>query len=114
MKQSPRRYFSQSEMAEIWDRWARGETVNAIAWNSPTFIRTDSTRLQENLTNDLKRPYNSIHRQRNLPNVLRRSIESAADCRRSDFHVSRRSNGHNRCKQIVRLYNGMICSAFVR
>ena len=31
MKQRPRRYITQSEMAEIWDRWERGESLNAIA-----------------------------------------------------------------------------------
>ena len=31
MKQRPRRYFTQSEMAEVWGRWERGESLNAIA-----------------------------------------------------------------------------------
>jgi D-mannonate dehydratase len=31
MKQRPRRYITQAEMAEIRDRWERGETLNAIA-----------------------------------------------------------------------------------
>lgn len=31
MKQRPRRYISESEMALIWDRWRKGETLNAIA-----------------------------------------------------------------------------------
>lgn len=31
MKQRPRRYISDSEMALIWDRWRKGETLNAIA-----------------------------------------------------------------------------------
>ena len=35
-------------------------------------------RLQDNLTNDHEKRYNSIHQQRNLLNVLRRSIEIAA------------------------------------
>ena len=31
MKQRPRRYFTQTEMAEVWDRWEQGESLNAIA-----------------------------------------------------------------------------------
>ena len=31
MKQRPRRYFTQAEMAEVWDRWENGESLNAIA-----------------------------------------------------------------------------------
>ncbi len=31
MKQRPRRFISESEMAEIWDRWHQGESLNAIA-----------------------------------------------------------------------------------
>jgi len=31
MKQRPRRYISDSEMALIWDRWRKGDTLNAIA-----------------------------------------------------------------------------------
>jgi IS30 family transposase len=31
MKQRPRRYISESEMALIWDRWEKGEFLNAIA-----------------------------------------------------------------------------------
>ena len=31
MKQRPRRYFTQTEMAEVWDRWEKGESLNAIA-----------------------------------------------------------------------------------
>jgi IS30 family transposase len=31
MKQRPRRYFTQAEMAEVWDRWEKGESLNAIA-----------------------------------------------------------------------------------
>ena len=31
MKQRPRRYFTQSEMAEVWDRWEKGESLSAIA-----------------------------------------------------------------------------------
>ena len=26
-----RRYISQTEMTEIWDRWEKGESINAIA-----------------------------------------------------------------------------------
>ena len=31
MKQRPRRYFTDSEMALVWDRWQKGESLNAIA-----------------------------------------------------------------------------------
>jgi len=31
MKQRPRRYFTQVEMADVWDRRERGESLNAIA-----------------------------------------------------------------------------------
>jgi IS30 family transposase len=31
MNQRPRRYFTQTEMAEVWDRWEKGESLNAIA-----------------------------------------------------------------------------------
>jgi len=31
MKQRPRRYITDSEMSLIWDRWEKGESVNAIA-----------------------------------------------------------------------------------
>jgi len=31
MKQRPRRYFTAPEMALIWDRWEKGESLNAIA-----------------------------------------------------------------------------------
>ncbi len=31
MKQRTRRYFTQSEMAGVWDRWEKGESLNAIA-----------------------------------------------------------------------------------
>jgi len=31
MKQRPRRYISDAEMALIWDRWQKGESLNAIA-----------------------------------------------------------------------------------
>jgi len=31
MKQRPRRYFTQTEMAEVWDRWERGDSLNEIA-----------------------------------------------------------------------------------
>jgi len=31
MKQRPRRYITDSEMALIWDRWEKGETLNAMA-----------------------------------------------------------------------------------
>ena len=31
MKQRRRRYISDSEMALIWDRWQKGEFLNAIA-----------------------------------------------------------------------------------
>ena len=31
MKQRPRRYIADAEMALIWDRWRKGETLNAIA-----------------------------------------------------------------------------------
>ena len=34
-------------------------------------------RLQDNLTNDHEKRYNSIHQQKNLLNVLRRSVEIA-------------------------------------
>jgi IS30 family transposase len=31
MKQRARRYFTQTEMEEVWDRWERGESLNSIA-----------------------------------------------------------------------------------
>jgi len=31
MKQRPRRYITDSEMAVIWDRWEKGDSINAIA-----------------------------------------------------------------------------------
>jgi transposase, IS30 family len=31
MKQRARRYFTQTEMAEVWDRWENGESLNSIA-----------------------------------------------------------------------------------
>lgn len=31
MKQRTRRYFTPSEMAGVWDRWEKGESLNAIA-----------------------------------------------------------------------------------
>jgi len=31
MKQRQRRYFTDSEMALVWDRWQKGEFLNAIA-----------------------------------------------------------------------------------
>ena len=31
MKQRPRRYITDSEMAVIWDRWQKGDSINAIA-----------------------------------------------------------------------------------
>ena len=31
MKQRARRYFTQTEMSEVWDRWEQGESLNAIA-----------------------------------------------------------------------------------
>jgi IS30 family transposase len=31
MKQRPRRYFSQTELAGVWDRWEKGDSLNAIA-----------------------------------------------------------------------------------
>jgi len=31
MKQRPRRYFTQSELAGVWDRWEKGDSLNAIA-----------------------------------------------------------------------------------
>ncbi len=31
MKQRPRRYFTQTEMSEVWDRWEKGDSLNAIA-----------------------------------------------------------------------------------
>ena len=33
MKQRPRRYFTDSEMALVWDWWRKGESLNAIARN---------------------------------------------------------------------------------
>ncbi len=33
MKQRPRRYITDSEMSLIWDRWEKGESLNAIARN---------------------------------------------------------------------------------
>lgn len=33
MKQRPRRYFTDSEMALVWDWWRKGESLNAIAHN---------------------------------------------------------------------------------
>lgn len=31
MKQRPRRYFTQTELAGVWDRWEKGDSLNAIA-----------------------------------------------------------------------------------
>jgi hypothetical protein len=31
MKQRKRRYFTAAEMAVVWDRWEKGESLNAIA-----------------------------------------------------------------------------------
>ena len=31
MKQRPRRYFTDSEMAFVWARWRKGQSLNAIA-----------------------------------------------------------------------------------
>lgn len=31
MKQRPRRYFTQKEMSAVWDRWEKGDSLNAIA-----------------------------------------------------------------------------------
>ena len=31
MKQRPRRYITGSEMAGIWDRWEKGDSINEIA-----------------------------------------------------------------------------------
>jgi len=31
MKQRTRRYFTQPEMEEVWDRWESGESLNSIA-----------------------------------------------------------------------------------
>ena len=31
MKQRARRYFTQAEMTEVWDRWESGESLNSIA-----------------------------------------------------------------------------------
>ena len=31
MKQRPRRYFSQTELAGVWGRWEKGDSLNAIA-----------------------------------------------------------------------------------
>ena len=31
MKQRPRRYITEPEMALIWDRWEKGESLSAIA-----------------------------------------------------------------------------------
>ena len=31
MKQRTRRYFTQTEMAEVFDRWENGESLNSIA-----------------------------------------------------------------------------------
>jgi IS30 family transposase len=31
MKQRPRRYITDTEMALIWDRWEKGDSINAIA-----------------------------------------------------------------------------------
>ncbi len=31
MKQRARRYFTQTEMTEVWDRWENGESLNSIA-----------------------------------------------------------------------------------
>jgi len=28
---SKKRYFTQSEMEEVWDRWENGESLNSIA-----------------------------------------------------------------------------------
>ena len=31
MKQRARRYFTQTEMTQVWDRWESGESLNSIA-----------------------------------------------------------------------------------
>ncbi|MEK6249211.1 MAG: IS30 family transposase [Planctomycetales bacterium] len=31
MKQRPRRYFTESEMVVVWDRWEKGDSINEIA-----------------------------------------------------------------------------------
>lgn len=31
MKQKPRRYFTQTELSAVWDRWEKGDSLNAIA-----------------------------------------------------------------------------------
>jgi IS30 family transposase len=31
MKQRPRRYFTQTELAGVWERWEKGDSLNAIA-----------------------------------------------------------------------------------
>jgi IS30 family transposase len=31
MKQRPRRYFTQTELAAVWERWEKGDSLNAIA-----------------------------------------------------------------------------------
>jgi hypothetical protein len=30
MKQRARRYFTQTEMGEVWDRWENGGSLNSI------------------------------------------------------------------------------------
>jgi hypothetical protein len=45
-------------------------------WICRTFIKTDSTPLQDNLTNVREKRYNSVHQQRYLQNVLHRPAET--------------------------------------
>jgi len=51
-------------------------------------------RWQDNLTNDQEKRYNSIHQQRNLLNVLRRSIEIATHSRHYDMLVCWQTKGY--------------------
>jgi len=43
MKQRARRYITDSEMALIWDRWEKGDSINAIARDlGRTFLQISS------------------------------------------------------------------------
>jgi hypothetical protein len=46
-------------------------------------------RLQDSLTNDHEKRYNSIHQQRSLLNVLRRPVEIAANSRPSSERMDK-------------------------
>jgi hypothetical protein len=84
MKQRPRRYFIEPEISAMWDRLAKGESVNAIArdLDRGTFRRTgshcqkrrhqtteaqaiasciDDCRAREDLTRHRRRPCTAQH-----------------------------------------------------